>query len=85
MWVAQVPALSSTFGASFCDTKFLSSCLRTARRPLLVAVPTMPAAKPTTANTNPCKGCDPMKSLHDLCGQPQVKVAVRGLESLYLG
>lgn len=54
MWVAQVPALSSTLGAAFWLSKLLSRRLRTASRPLLAAVPTMPAAKPTTANTSPC-------------------------------
>ena len=54
MWVPQQPAFSSTFGGLFCSSNLESSLLRTASRPLLTAVPVMPAPKPTMPKRSPC-------------------------------
>jgi hypothetical protein len=56
MCAAQVAALSATSGAWFWLRKSGSSALRAASSPLDMAVPTRPAAKPTAANTAPCRG-----------------------------
>ena len=54
MWVPQQPALSSTLGGLFCSLKLASSLLRIASRPLLTAVPAIPAPKPTMPKSSPC-------------------------------
>ena len=55
MWVAQVPAFSRMLGGLFWLSKLGSRRCLMASSPFERDVPTIPAAKPTMANTMPCR------------------------------